>query len=329
MTSCSKLYRNHVPGYIYKIVFPNRKHYIGLTRDPEERWKTHKNNAENKKKDYAVYRAMRKYKFENLKFEVIHTENFEVIHTENFEVIHTVNFEVIHTVVSTIEEVDKLLGKLLGELEKKYISEYDSFGKNGYNMTKGGDGVFGYKHTPEMKKKQGEKTREQFKNPAAKQNHREGLIKYNRDNPEEVKKRGENISAHYDNNPEARQLASEKSKKQLSNPDARQKLSETRKAYFNTPGARQKQSETLKASFKNNPELRKMGKPPRPFTVTKYEQLGRRVLHKNGELIGTFDYQFKAQEHIKEKYNIEFVGGISSVLNGKSSHAKGFVFKYV
>ena len=44
----------------------------------------------------------------------------------------------------------------LDELEKKYIAEYrEKFGKNKmYNITDGGEGCEGYKHTEEFKKKQ-------------------------------------------------------------------------------------------------------------------------------------------------------------------------------
>jgi group I intron endonuclease len=41
----------------------------------------------------------------------------------------------------------------LKALEIKYIKQFNSFGVGGYNMTKGGDGIHGFKHSEETKKK--------------------------------------------------------------------------------------------------------------------------------------------------------------------------------
>ena len=112
-----------VNGSIYKIKFPNGKHYIGqTTKNPEERWKQHKQNNNNKAKTQYLYNAMKKYGVENLIFEVIDT-------------------------ASTREE--------LYDLEIMYIEEYNSYCDNrkGYNMTLGGDGVSGYKPTEEQKQR--------------------------------------------------------------------------------------------------------------------------------------------------------------------------------
>lgn len=43
--------------------------------------------------------------------------------------------------------------KSLNYYEIKFIKMYDSYGSGGYNLTIGGEGVFGYKHTKEAIKK--------------------------------------------------------------------------------------------------------------------------------------------------------------------------------
>ena len=48
---------------------------------------------------------------------------------------------------------------------------------------------------------------------------------------------------------------------------------------------------------------------------------------KDGELIGTFTYQFQAREYLKITYGKEKID-THSVLNGKQSSSKGFTFKY-
>ena len=93
--------------YIYKITNKvNGKVYIGLTTvSVEKRWKNH--ISASKKCKRHLYLAMRKYGVDNFKVEVI-------------------------------DETDNL--ERLGELERKYISEYNSTDHNvGYNNTYGGE----------------------------------------------------------------------------------------------------------------------------------------------------------------------------------------------
>lgn len=113
--------------WIYKIInLINWKLYIGLSTsfDPNDRWKNHISTAycksdENYKR--PICRALRKYKSENFKFEVIRE----------------------------YQSFDELKSA-----ETKYIAFFGT--KNpffGYNLTDGGDGTVGYKHTAEAKKK--------------------------------------------------------------------------------------------------------------------------------------------------------------------------------
>jgi group I intron endonuclease len=104
----------------------NFKVYIGITsREPEIRWKAHLQFYTRRKS--ILYCAMRKYGIENFEFSILEQTN---------------NIET------------------LKELEKKYIQQYNSYcfqeSSNGYNMTLGGDGTFGYKHSEDIKKKIGD-----------------------------------------------------------------------------------------------------------------------------------------------------------------------------
>lgn len=89
----------------------NNKVYIGQTRQPlKRRWEHHLFLAD--KSDAVLYRAMRKYKKENF-------------------------------YITSIEEVDN---NLLNEREVYWIEYYNSFVPNGYNSTRGGEGVVQYNY---------------------------------------------------------------------------------------------------------------------------------------------------------------------------------------
>jgi group I intron endonuclease len=113
-------------GKIYKIVNKvNQKIYIGCTINSlEQRFYEHLYRCF--KTDYKskLYNSMKKYG----------EENFEI---------------------SLIEECD--LNKIY-ETEKKYITEYNSY-NDGLNSTFGGEGCLGYVHSPEIRKKISEGTK--------------------------------------------------------------------------------------------------------------------------------------------------------------------------
>ena len=329
-------------GYIYKIQFPNGKHYIGLTTTSlEQRTKEHKKSAKNGDMR-CVCKALRKYNI---------VDTFELIEIDTAD---------------TLEE--------LCEKEKRYIIEYNSYyiNKNGYNMTYGGEGTTGYVYTEEQKEKQSEKSKLQWENPEARQQMSEIKKKYFEDHPEKreclseiIKKYFENPEARqkcsesqkkrfenpeeiqknrevqikrfenpeerqkcseaqkkrYENNPEQRKAHSERMKHFFENPEARQKCSESQKKRFENPEERQKMSEMKKKQFEDNPEIQTkrldaMGKN-KPFDV-----------FKDGIFINTFTYQFQAKEYLQKKYEIISNIKISDVLAGRQKNSGGFVFKY-
>jgi len=208
-------------GFIYKIQFPNGKHYIGLTTTSlEQRKVQHKSRAKNDGTKY-LYNAIRKYDM---------VDTFELIEIDKAD---------------TLEELCKK--------EIMYIAEYNSYymNRNGYNMTYGGEGNNGYVYTEEDKQKQSERmTAYYINNPGARQKNSETTTNYFK-NPVARQKQSAAQKKRFEK-PEEKQICSEAQKKyHENNPHARQKTSEQVKNYFkNNPNARQK---ILDAKGKNKP----------------------------------------------------------------------------
>ena len=190
-------------GYIYKIEFPNGKHYIGQTISLEQRKRAHK-SCSKKGDTTCLYNALRKYEME---------DTFELIEIDTAD---------------TSEE--------LCEKETKYIQEYNSYYLNekGYNMTYGGEcGTSGYVHTEEDNKKNSERRKKYFEdNPELRKKCSERMKKHF-ENPEEREKQSERTKKHYEKNSNAGNEHSEAMKKYYQeNPDTKQKNGEKRKQYY-------------------------------------------------------------------------------------------------
>lgn len=113
-------------GYIYKLISPSGKCYIGQTVNLKRRLSDYKNfhHCEKQKK---LFNAIRKYGFENFQWEIIEFINIES---------------------------KQELQKKLNELEISYIKLFNSI-DNGYNICKGGDQYkLGVKTSEETKQKQ-------------------------------------------------------------------------------------------------------------------------------------------------------------------------------
>lgn len=112
-------------GIVYCFESPSNKKYIGITTNPESRYAEHRRHS--KRLNTAFYRAVRKYGFENFEYEILE---------------------------EVFAEDKKALWERLVILEKEYIVKLDTQNpSHGYNCTKGGDGVIGYKFTPEQLQK--------------------------------------------------------------------------------------------------------------------------------------------------------------------------------
>ena len=354
-------------GSIYKIVFPNGKHYIGLTlQSLTQRYYEHKCGAKNITNTRVLYKALRKYDM-----------------ADTFELIE----------VDTAETIDELCEK-----EIEYIQIYNSYYKNenGYNMTLGGEGNHGYVFTDEVKQKMSEKKKQlHIDNPDAGKQHGERMKKHYEDNPEERdkmseikkqhninnpdagKQQGEKLKKYYEDNPDARKQLSEKKKQHfIYNSDAGKEHGEKLKQYYKTPGAIEKHTERMKQRFIDNPELRKqmsettkqshIDNPELRVKISEsvkqrfidnpeirkkmseikkqlhidnpeaiYKTLDARgcnkpfdIFTKDGTFVKTFTYQIDAQKYLQTEYNITKNIDIGCVLRGRQNSCAGFVFKY-
>jgi len=331
-------------GSIYKILFPNGKHYIGQTkRLLKHRQKEHRYDAKKGDTRY-LYNALRKYDME-----------------DTLELVE----------IDTADNQEELDEKEIG-----YILSYNSFDREyGYNGTLGGAGTNGYVYTEEDNRKNSEAIRKYYEEtPGAREKNSEAKKKYYEDNPEAGKEHGERMKQYYEENPEARERMSEARKqyhkdnpeagkehgekmKQYyeENPEAREKNSEAiRKYYEETPGAREKNSKAQKQYHKDNPEAReKCSKAQKQYHKDnpearnqmserrlkwlKEDPEARRKLGKNkpfdifkidGTFVKTFAYQFEAREYLQKEHNITSIISIGQVLNGNRKSSAGLVFKY-
>ena len=108
-------------GIIYMYTSPSGKKYIGQTIHPKSRKQSHERTAKYEKApgyNNPFYKAIRKYGFENIKYEVLE---------------------------------DNIPQSQLNEREIYWIEKMNSFIPNGYNLTKGGDGTLGHKWTEEQR----------------------------------------------------------------------------------------------------------------------------------------------------------------------------------
>lgn len=101
----------------------NDKSYVGKTkRTLEQRWREHVHNAITGRKEMTLYAAIRKYGPAGFRLNIL----------------------------AECDDED-----VLNQLEKNWIRDLGTFGM-GYNMTLGGEGPKGYRHTAETKRRMSE-----------------------------------------------------------------------------------------------------------------------------------------------------------------------------
>lgn len=133
MTTDELLLAPKKPGIYYFRNKLNNKYYIGQAEDLRRRLRKHVSNFNLNKYDNPIYRAIRKYGWENFEWGLLE------VYEEGYS-----------------EKVDKKLD----EAEERYIKQYNSYGKTGYNQTLGGDGgIKGYKYTEEQRQRTSENSK--------------------------------------------------------------------------------------------------------------------------------------------------------------------------
>lgn len=120
-------------GVIYKYTSPSCKVYIGQTVRENKRKSEHKHRTIKSRGKFGL--ALKKYGYENFKYEVI------------------IKFNPTNDLLK--------LKRVLDKLEIRYIKLFKS-DELGYNICKGGEGVLGFKHSEETKKYIGECTKTQM-----------------------------------------------------------------------------------------------------------------------------------------------------------------------
>ena len=297
-------------GFIYKIIFPNGKHYIGLTTTSlEQRQKEHKKTAKYGDTK-CLYNALRKY-----------------------EMIYT--FELIE--IDTADTLEELCKK-----EIDYVIEYNSYylNGNGYNMTYGGEGTNGYVYTEEDKEKMSKSHKKKFENMDAREKCSKGQKK-RFENPEEIKKLIERTNKHYEEHPETIEKIKESLKIHYEeHPEKIENCSERMKKYYEeNPELKDIFKKRMKKYFEENPEIRKEHnekikkyfenpESKRKILDTKGQNKPFDIFKMDGTFIKTFNYHFEAKEYLRQEHNINSTINITVVLSGKRKSSIIYVKVY-
>lgn len=121
-------------AYLYRLTSPSGKSYIGIAKDYRKRWARHRYRAKCGDNS-AIYRAIRKYKWESFSSEILVIGSFEYVK----------------------------------QLEIHVIQVFNTLYPNGYNMTKGGDGSTGRPTPQHVRDKISASNRGQKRNDLMKQ----------------------------------------------------------------------------------------------------------------------------------------------------------------
>lgn len=314
-------------GLIYCVLFPNGKRYIGQTCRSLERRVYEHNRYSMNGSCKMFHRAIKKH----------FGGSIDISHYEILEV--------------AFSKED------LSTLEIEYIKKFNSFRKNGYNMTKGGEGVTGYIYTDEDRKKMSEIALEFFRtHPEHTIMMSEKRKKWWEDNPDAHQRASENTTNYFKNNPEKKEERSRLMKQKYEDDPSlrmksashfgqdREKNREGILRYWSDPVKRLEQGERMKKVFENNPEvLAQMSLTT--VNLWKNEEFMKKQKSTRREKfrIDTF-YAYDVLSGVKlegEWTNVpECVESIApqftedqsllikAVLDGKRKSSKGFTFRY-
>ena len=263
-------------GYIYKITNTvTGKCYIGETiqHDYQSRWRKHRNCLKYKEGCPVLKASMKKHGLDKFKFEII--------------------------LICFDEDLLKY--------EREYIKKYNSQIPHGYNILPGGqlgDGMLGYKHTPESIEKikeSGKRFREA--NPdhfeTYREKHKESIMKIN------LSERIIN-SEKFQNAIKEKRVGANSHKEGKLSDSTKQKISEGLKKYF-------KNSENTSVNIEKHREsmTKTLGKPIAQYSL-------------NGEFIK----EYRSTSEAERMTNIK-KSNIKHTLSGNSKTAGGFIWKFI
>lgn len=217
----------------------NDKYYVGKAVDLEIRWRRgHLKNAKGKRPRCYIDRAIRKYE----------SQNFVLIPYEKWN-----------------SEVEALIQEIL------LIKTLRTLGKTLYNVTDGGEGISGYKYTPEQREK-----------------CRQAAIRRWQD-PETRKKMIDGHRGKRNITPQTRAKWSKDAKQRWLDPEMRRKNITGLIAAQNRPETKARKSASMKIAA-NKPEFKKRYcKPIRQIdlrsnkTIATYQSLGEAATAVNGD----------------------------------------------
>ena len=279
----------------------NDKKYVGITADTiDKRFRKHVNDAMLRKNNMVLHKAIRKYG----------GNSFEVS---------------LLDIAKTHEQ--------LKDLEYHYIKQYEAKVPHGYNLTDGGEGIWGYKFTEEQKNRLSEAHLGQ-------KAWNKGLGNYHSE--ETLRRMSESQKGKKTKSPSketrlkiAKALTGSKrtdaAKKKMSdankrfredNPEVVKRINEKRILTLKTKEVRQKMSESHIGQFAWN----KGQITPRTITLKALLTRGNKPfgIYRNGELLSEYIIQ---AECIRD-FNLNRTM-VSRCLKGKAKSHKGYTFKYI
>ena len=215
----------------------NGKRYVGITTNSmTQRWYEHCWLAA-AGGTQALYRAMRKYGVDSFQIEQIDTAD-------------------------TLTE--------LFDKERQHIKEFGTYTKlgHGYNMTLGGDGVFGFEFSEEtraemtasavarfadpVERERQRRRQEQFWTEIERAKHSEKIASAHRRNPDQARQHSEFMKQNSD--PEQMRM---RARLLWDAPGAKERFKRQKAEYWSDPANREKASREIKQRFASNPEYAK------------------------------------------------------------------------
>jgi group I intron endonuclease len=196
----------NIGGYLYIITNEiSGKQYVGIGRNPQGRWSSHKWKAEHGKSSRPLYQAMRRNGIENFSFIVLAK----------------------YPTLDKLKEAEQDLIWQLGTNCKEF----------GYNLSEGGEGTTGYSHTEEAKVAIGNAAKELWASEDHRTRMQEARTKYWED-PASKERQAEITKGLWESE-DYRRKQSESQRRAWDNEERRRKSAEVSRAMWEQENFRQ------------------------------------------------------------------------------------------